>query len=447
MANEIFMPKLSSTMEVGTLLQWFKEEGDPVGIGEPLFEIMTDKINIEVEAYEEGFLLKKYYVVDDEIPVNHIIGYIGEQEEPVPEQSPGLSSSNSTGQESTTTETNQKESSVQKTQVETTSTEKVRATPAARRVSKEKQINLSLVSGSGPKGRIQEKDVHQFLLNVEKEVKMTPLAKKMSQLEQIDTKNVTGTGANGKIVKEDVTQVVASHQTIKQPSILKRKKLSGMRKVIGERMQQSVTTAPHVTLTSDIEMSKVKELRTQLLPIIEKQTGYRLSFTEVLVKAVGLVLSRYPSVNASLIKDEIVYNEEVNIGLAVSVEDGLLVPVLKNVNSKGLGALTTEAKEIGKQAREQKLLPDQMKGSTFTISNLGMYAIDAFTPIINLPETAILGVGRIQDKPVVLNQAIEIRPMMTVSLSFDHRVIDGAPAAEFLTALKRVLENPFELLV
>jgi pyruvate dehydrogenase E2 component (dihydrolipoamide acetyltransferase) len=269
----------------------------------------------------------------------------------------------------------------------------------------------------------------------------------MAHTYQVDIEAINGTGVNGKIVKDDVAQVLNSSNMKTQDVIRRGKKLSGMRKVIGERMHNSVNTAPHVTLTSDIDMTEVKVLRNQLLPVIEKQTGYRLSFTEVIVKATGLVLSHYPNVNASFVDDEIVYNEAVNIGLAVSVVDGLLVPVLKNVNNKGLGALTAEAKEIGKQAREQRLQPEQMKGSTFTISNLGMYAIDAFTPIINLPETAILGIGRIQDKPVVINQAIEIRPMMTVSLSFDHRVIDGAPAAEFLTELKRVLEKPFELLV
>ncbi|MGE8203745.1 dihydrolipoamide acetyltransferase family protein [Heyndrickxia sp. NPDC080065] len=443
MAKEIFMPKLSSTMEVGTLLQWFKEEGDSVELGEPIFEIMTDKINIEVEAYEDGILLKKYYEADDEIPVNQIIGYIGEKNENVPEVSPGVSSNDS----SITEEEVQKD----KTELEelfsaagSTSYEKVRATPAARRVAREKQIELPGVQGSGPKGRIQEKDVHALSIRSKDEVKITPLAKKIAESNQVNLDTIAGTGMNGKIVKEDVTK---SLQVPDQKTLLKRKKLSGMRKVIADRMQQSVTTAPHVTLTSDIDMTNVKELRAQLLPIIEKQTGYRLSFTEVIVKAVGQVLSRYPAVNASLIKDEIIYNEEVNIGLAVAVEDGLMVPVLKHVNVKGLAALTTEAKEIGKNAREQKLLPEQMKGSTFTISNLGMYAVDAFTPIINLPETAILGVGRIQEKPVVVNQKIEIRPMMTVSLSFDHRVIDGAPAAEFLTELKRVLEQPFELLV
>jgi pyruvate dehydrogenase E2 component (dihydrolipoamide acetyltransferase) len=446
MANEIFMPKLSSTMEAGTLLQWFKEEGDTVEIGEPLFEIMTDKINIEVESYEDGVLLKKYYDIDEEIPVNQIIGYIGEEDEAVPAESPGISSNEANQATSTTSsEIIDTTSSVEETQL--VSTKKVRATPAARRVARDEQIELALVAGCGPNGRIHKKDVKQFVENKGIEVKITPLARKIAQAEQVDVSGLTGTGANGKIVKEDITGVLTAQNTENQPSPAVRKKLSGMRKVIADRMQKSVTTAPHVTLTSEIDMTKVKEIRAQLLPTIEKQTGFRLSFTEVIVKAVGLVLSRYPAVNASIMDDEIVYNEHVNIGLAVAIEDGLMVPVMKNVNTKGLSTLTMEAKEIGKRAREQKLLPDQMKGSTFTISNLGMYAIDTFTPIINLPETAILGVGRIQEKPVVINQEIVIRPMMAVSLSFDHRAIDGAPAAEFLTELKHVLENPFELLV
>jgi pyruvate dehydrogenase E2 component (dihydrolipoamide acetyltransferase) len=445
MAVEILMPKLSSTMEVGTLLQWFKEEGESVEIGEPLFEIMTDKINIEVESYEEGLLLKKYYSVDDEVPVNQIVGYIGQENEAVPDESPGIHSNDLNQTSSTTNKDEEMKASDNAQQIEAISSEKVRATPAARRIAREQQIELPLISGSGPNGRIHEKDVKGYAESTKTTI--TPLAKKIAESEHVNIKSIAGSGANGKIVKDDVTALLQNQSTVQEEATVKRKKLSGMRKVIADRMQESVTTAPHVTLTSDIDMTKVKELRSQLLPSIEKKTGYRLSFTEVIVKAVGLVLARYPAVNASIIQNEIVYNDSVNIGLAVAVEDGLMVPVLKNVNTKGLSTLTAEAKEIGKLAREQKLKPDQLKGSTFTISNLGMYAIDAFTPIINLPETAILGIGRILEKPVVINQEIVIRPMMTVSLSFDHRAIDGAPAAAFLTELKYILENPFELLV
>ncbi|MBG9813668.1 branched-chain alpha-keto acid dehydrogenase subunit E2 [Bacillus endophyticus] len=448
MAKEIFMPKLSSTMETGTLLEWFKEEGDRVEIGEPLFEILTDKINIEVEAYDEGVLLKKYFDTDDQVPVNHVIGYIGQADEQVPAESPGESGeSNESSEQPVQEETETVKDEKRLVATSVISGTKPRATPAAKRIAKTKQVDLTNVAGSGPNGRVHVKDVNQYVEEGQVHSKITPLANKIAQQENIDVTTISGSGLNGKIVKQDISTAI-QEKNIKEPaSSKKRRKIGGMRKIISDRMSQSAFTAPHVTLTSEVDMTKVKELRTQLLPIIEKQTSLRLSYTEVIIKAVGLVLSRFPAVNASFIDDEIIYNDTVHIGLAVAVPDGLMVPVLKDVNQKGLADLTTEAKDIGKRAREQKLLPDQLKGSTFTISNLGMYAIDVFTPIINQPETAILGVGRMIEKPVVVNDNIKIRPMMTLSMSFDHRVIDGAPAAEFLTELKRVLENPFELLV
>jgi pyruvate dehydrogenase E2 component (dihydrolipoamide acetyltransferase) len=444
MANEIFMPKLSSTMEMGTLLQWFKEEGDTVEIGEPLFEIMTDKINIEVEAYDDGILLKKYFDVDDQVPVNHVIGYIGEANEQVPAEPPGVAGESG---ESVQEEVVEEKAKSQSVTPQGSSGEKPRATPAARRSAKVQQVELAVISGSGPNGRVHLKDVEMHVSVDPSTTKVTPLAQKIAKQEQVDVSALVGSGLNGKVLKQDVTAAMQEKGKKTAAPSEKRRKIAGMRKVISERMSQSAFTAPHVTLTSEIDMTKVKELRVQLLPIIEKQTGFRLSYTEVIIKAVGTVLSRFPAINASFVKDEIIYNDDVHIGLAVSVTDGLMVPVIKDVTQKGLADLTKEAKDIGKRAREQKLLPDQLKGSTFTISNLGMYAIDAFTPIINQPETAILGVGRMLEKPVVVNGSIEVRPMMTVSLSFDHRVIDGAPAAEFLTEVKRVLENPFELLV
>lgn len=449
MAKEIFMPKLSSTMAVGTLLQWFKEEGDSVEIGEPLFEIMTDKINIEVESYDQGVLLKKYFEVDEEVPVNQIIGYVGEAGEMVPDSSPGIAGEEVPTEEKTEYSANGKvEDSVVTNHVE--HGEKPRATPAARQIARVNNLELIFIKGSGPNGRVHKKDVIAHLETVPSTPKVTPLARKIAVAEKVDLSGLSGSGVNGKIVKRDIvstaipTPVVAENSLI---SSIQRRKMSGMRKVIAERMVQSAYTAPHVTLTSEIEMTRVKELRAALLPVIEKQTGLRVSFTDIFIKAVGAALARHPQVNVSIDGDEIIQHSEVNIGLAVAVQDGLMVPVIKNVLSRGLAELTKDAKEIGMRARENKLLPDQMKGSTFTISNLGMYAVDAFTPIINQPESAILGVGRIHDKPVAINGALEIRPMMTLSLSFDHRAMDGAPAAAFLTELKQILENPFELLV
>ncbi|MCM3788726.1 2-oxo acid dehydrogenase subunit E2 [Domibacillus indicus] len=443
MAKEIFMPKLSSTMETGTLLQWFKEEGDSVEIGEPLFEIMTDKINIEVESYDEGVLLKKYFGEDDQVPVNHVIGYIGTEGDDVPQEAPGVSGAET--EEAAPTE-NPEPQLVAVGSAETVITdEKPRATPAARHLARTEGIELREVQGSGPNGRVHKKDVTAHAEGSPAEAKATPLARKVAAGEGVDLSTVQGSGANGKVVKQDV--ISAKRTTAPAADTSTRKKMSGMRKVIAERMVQSKQTAPHVTMTSEIDMTKVKELRASLLPVVEKQTGFRLSYTEILMKATAAALARHPEINVSLEGDEIVQHGHVHLGLAVAVADGLMVPVIKDVLAKGLAELTQDAKEISQRARENKLLPDQMKGSTFTISNVGMYAVDMFTPVINQPESAILGVGRMQDKPVAVNGALEIRPMMTLSLSFDHRVIDGAPAAAFLTELKDILENPYELLV
>lgn len=443
MAKEIFMPKLSSTMEVGTLLQWFKEEGESVDIGEPLFEIMTDKINIEVEAYDRGILLKKYFQPDDQIPVNQVIGYIGEPGEKVPDEPPALSEESN---EQSGEKTEQSETNEDAVEVKSNENGKVRATPAARRLAKEAQVDLRNIVGSGPKGRIHLKDVKQYLETEKAQPKASPLARKIAEHENIDLKALQGSGAGGKVMKQDVINAIqASSQKAQQSEV--RKKLSGLRKVVADRMVQSAFTAPHVTLASDIDMTKAIEMRTALLPVVEKQTGFRLTYTDIIIKAVGTALSRFPEVNVHLEHDEIIYKNEVNVGVAVAVKDGLMVPVIKQVEQKGLAAICAEAKDLSKRAREQKLRPDELKGSTFTISNLGMYPIDVFTPIINQPEIAILGVGRTQEKPVVVNGEIVIRPMMTVSLSFDHRVIDGAPAAEFLAEVKRILENPYEMIL
>ncbi|REJ26542.1 MAG: branched-chain alpha-keto acid dehydrogenase subunit E2 [Bacillaceae bacterium] len=443
MAKEIFMPKLSSTMEVGTLLQWFKEEGESVDIGEPLFEIMTDKINIEVEAYDRGILLKKYFQPDDQIPVNQVIGYIGEPGEKVPDEPPALSEESN---EQSGEKTEQSETNEDAVEVKSNENGKVRATPAARRLAKEAQVDLRNIVGSGPKGRIHLKDVKQYLETEKAQPKASPLARKIAEHENIDLKALQGSGAGGKVMKQDVINAIqASSQKAQQPEV--RKKLSGLRKVVADRMVQSAFTAPHVTLASDIDMTKAIEMRTALLPVVEKQTGFRLTYTDIIIKAVGTALSRFPEVNVHLEHDEIIYKNEVNVGVAVAVKDGLMVPVIKQVEQKGLAAICAEAKDLSKRAREQKLRPDELKGSTFTISNLGMYPIDVFTPIINQPEIAILGVGRTQEKTVVVNGEIVIRPMMTASLSFDHRVIDGAPAAEFLAEVKRILENPYEMIL
>lgn len=429
MASEVLMPKLGATMEKGTITRWYKKEGEPVLAGEPLVEIMTDKVSIDVESTVSGNLIKILYAPDDIVNVQQTIAYIGEAGEVV----------------------NDSPSSTQKDQVlpETGSAAKIRATPAARKLARKKGIQLELAEGSGPRGRIQVLDVKNYLSQLAQPPRVTPLAHKIAEKENIDLKQVAGTGVGGKIVRDDVLTKVnekaAAIESVKDtPNKIK---IEGLRKIIAGRMVQNAFTAPHVTLVSEADMSKIMEIREQLIPVVLKQADCRLSFTEVLIKITAFVLKKNPMVNASLQGDYIVLNSQVNIGIAVAVPNGLMVPVIQEADQKGLLALTMECKSLTKLAREGKLQPDQVSTGTFTISNLGMFAVDAFTPIINSPETAILGIGRINQKPVGIDGKIELRPMMTLSLSFDHRVIDGAPAAAFLTELKETLENPYLLMV
>lgn len=423
MVKEIFMPKLSSTMEVGTLLQWYKHVGDVVEVGDPLFEIMTDKINIEVESYEEGVLLATLYEVDDQIPVNQIIGYIGESGEMIPEK-----------QESTVSEIVEDgltESQINQSELPYAN-EKIRATPAARKMAREYDVNLDAIQGSGPLGRIQKKDIEHVK-------KASPLAQKVAKDLGVNLNDVRGSGFSEKVMKSDVDSFASKSVTSK--------KLSGMRKTIAQRMSQSAFTAPHVTLHTDVDMSELKKLRENILPVVEDQTGHRISYTDFLVKFISKTLERHPVLNATIENDVVTYHNDKNIGLAVAVETGLIVPVIHQVQHMGLADITTISKELGMRAKNNQLTTEDFKTSTFTISNLGNYEINSFTPIINTPEVAILGVGRIKDQPVVVNQSIEIRPIMVLSLSFDHRVIDGAPAAAFLTDLKKIIENPYGLLI
>jgi pyruvate dehydrogenase E2 component (dihydrolipoamide acetyltransferase) len=398
------------TMETGTIMQWLVQEGDTVSQGDVLLEVMTDKINIEVEAYESGTLLKIYYQEGDVVPVNQVIAYIGEEGEQVPDQPPALEGEDSakSQKEAPVAEERQTETATQPAAA--TKNEKPRATPAARKWAREHDLSLYEIQGSGPRGRIHVEDVRRHL-------------------------------------EQQKSQPVAPAKPATQTQLAKRTALSGMRKTIAERMQQSWTQVPHVTLHVEADVHKLIAMRQELLPLVEKKTGLRLSYTEMILKATAIALCEHPGVNVTLEGNEVVAGNEVNIGLAVSHEQGLLVPVIRNVDRLGLAELTEKSKQVAKEARQGRLSPDSLTGGTFTVSNLGMYAVDQFTPIINQPQTAILGVGRIRERAIGVDGELCLRPLMSLSLSFDHRVIDGAPAAEFLTTLVTLLENPYQLFV
>jgi len=428
MAREVVMPKLGATMEEGIIVSWLVNDGEFIEEGDPIAEIQTDKIVLEVEAESSGHLLKKLYDAGSTVKVHEVIAYMGEENEAI-EQTENFSQSKDNKLE------------------EVNEQEKVRKTPAANKLAKDNGVDLSLVSGTGPNSRVQKQDVENYLQ--QDTSKITPLAQKMVQDLKIDDKDLIGSGQHGKITKKDVLSAVTKTTSAseRESSQLKKVPLKGMRKVIAERMSESYYTAPHVTLTTEINMTECVILRKQLLPVIEKETGYRLSYNDLIVKAVAHTLSKNKALNISLQNNEIYFYEEVNIGFAVSLDEGLVVPVIENTDQIGLAEIVKRSKEIVANIKNGKLSPEYFENGTFTISNLGMYAVDSFTPIINQPQSAILGVGRIVEKPVVKNGEVVINSMMQLSLSFDHRVIDGAPAAQFMTDLKENLENPFRMLV
>lgn len=447
MAEKVLMPKLGAQMEEGTIVSWLVQVGEEVEEGDPLVEIQTDKITMEIEAEVEGTLLKTLYEADSVVPVQKPIAIIGEAGENIDEAAEELDSSSkeSIGNMEKTTDAEQKNDEAKGVSLKgMENAGAIRRTPAARKLAVDNKISLGEVTGTGPLGRIQKGDVLNYLS--EHTQKITPLAKKMAEDQQIDIENIQGTGDRGKIHKKDLFNTPLSQEEQNQEES-KRIPFKGMRKVIADRISESAYTSPHVTLHSEVDMTDVVALRKQLLPVIEEEKGIRISFNDLLLKATAVGLRKNPGINIQLDGNEIVYHSQINLGMAVAVEDGLVVPVIQNVDQKGLATITEETKAIGKKARDGKLAHDDFIGSTFTVSNLGMYAVDGFTPIINRPNAAILGVGRIQKKPIVAEDDILVRSMMSLSLSFDHRIIDGAPAAQFLTDLKDLLENPYKLMV
>lgn len=406
MAHEILMPKLSSTMDVGTITVWLKEEGDRVEIGEAIFEVMTDKIAIEVEAYEEGILLKKYIGNDGSAPVNSVIGYIGEAGEEVPATMPGLETSEEVIEEEVV-EVKEIATKVEESSVKT---DKVRATPAARRLARLNNVDLYDVKGSGPRNRVQAQDILSYQPAV--------------------------TGSAVTTVADDEFELIP---------------WTPMRKAISENMVQSKREVPHVVMTAEVDMTKVVSLRKDLISLVEEETNERLSYLEIITKATTRVLKKYPIFNSRSSEEGIYQYKHVNMGIAVALEDGLIVPVVKNADKKGLAELTTDIKELTRKARNSQLSKDEMTGATFTISSLGKSKVKHFTPIINYPEAAILGVGGMYEKQEIITENGEVKvinkPVVELSLSFDHRVVDGAPASNFLSDLVTILEEPMSLLL
>ena len=462
MAVEVIMPKAGSEMEEGEIVQWFKNEGDHVEEGEVLLEIVTDKVNMEVEAEATGTLLKILAQAGDVVPVVQTIAWIGEPGEKIP----GASESGEVAPAETIIEKKVDYTPVK--EVEKVDYSGLRATPAARAYARKKGIDLSKVKGSGPKGRIHKDDVLDYKLN--SKVKISPLAERIAKIEGINTESIVGTGPNGKIMKADImavlhgaTKVEAAPKAEVAPKAPKAPKapnenqwgvvetvpMSPMRKVISKRMSESYFSAPTFVVNVEVDMTELLALRKKVVDAIIEETGKKATVTDFISLAVIKSLMKHPYVNASLSSDEkeMYLHHYVNLSIAVGMDSGLVVPVIKGADKMSLKELVVASKEITTKALNGKLKPDEMADSTFTISNLGMYGVKSFVPIINQPNTAILGVSATVPKPVVYNGEVTVRPIMTLTLTADHRVVAGLEGAKFMKTLKEAIENPLSLLI
>ncbi|MER3473498.1 MAG: branched-chain alpha-keto acid dehydrogenase subunit E2 [Armatimonadota bacterium] len=454
MAEFFNLPMLGQTMEEGTITRWLKAEGDYIRRGDIIAEVMTDKANLEVDATFEGYLRKILVPEGETVPVNAPIAIVSKS--PDEDISSLLTSAVETVPQPAepATEVKQPEPArVPSTEPSVpASEERLFISPRARRLAREKGVPIQALAGkgSGPQGRILERDVEAVWQElVSSRPRVTPLAEKVAAETGVDITAVAGTGVGGRVTKEDVLR--ATTAPAPQPAAVSAAgqviKLAGLRKLVAENVIKGFFSAPPVTLAAEVDMTNCVALREQLLPEMEKLYDTRLTYTDLIVKATARALRDFPMMNSTLQENQIILHSEVNIGVAVAVEDGLLVPVIKSADRKTLGEVSRELREMADRARAGKSTPDDLSGGTFTITNLGAYDVELFNPVLVPGQTGILGVGRIAEKPVIRDGQIVARQMMNLCLTFDHRVLDGAPAARFLQRVKQLLESPLLILV
>ena len=399
MATTVIMPKLGLTMKEGTIEKWLKQEGDRVEKGEPLVEIITEKLNFQYESPASGILRKILHPEGKVVPVTTPIAIIAEEGEALPEFEAIKSE--------VPIEAPMPAAAVRKEMKE--HRERIFASPVARKIAQEKGIDLSLLKGSGPGGRIIQTDV-------------------ISAVERVQTE-----GARPSVPAQKPADKLIP--------------LKGIRKIIARRMTESFRDTPHFYLSVEVDMSAVQDLKERVKDEVEKRAKVRLTLTDILVKVVASALKEHPIINSRIEGDQIRLLEEINVGVAIALDDGLIVPVVHHADQKSLTEIASVIRNLTRRARRGKLTLEDVGGGTFTLSNMGMLGIDKINPIINPPECSILGVGRTVEKPVVQGGEIKIKPMAWFSLSSDHRIVDGAAAGLFLNHIHKIIENPDLLLV
>jgi pyruvate dehydrogenase E2 component (dihydrolipoamide acetyltransferase) len=443
MAIEVLVPPLGQTVDTVTLVTWYHDEGDEVSKGSPLFAIETDKATLDVEAPASGTLRQLAAQPGEEVKVLSAVAFISEPGETVriSALSPDLVKSLPSDASSLAPASQREEDGDGKGR-------RLFISPRARRLAEEHNVPLTALLASGPEGAVVERDVRAYLEAegaapvVAAGSSITPVARRMAEEAGLDWRRLTGSGPGGRVTREDMRralEVASSAGEVNE--VAESVPLRSVRAVIAERMARSVTDTARVTLTAQADATALVALRQQLV-----QDEVRISYNDLFLYILGRALREHPQLNASLDEDSIKVWRRIHIGLAVDSDRGLLVPVVRDVDSKGLLQLAEETRAVVGRALTGKSSPDELTGGTFTLTNLGMYGIDAFTPIINLPECAILGVGRIARQPVAMGDSVVLRHMVWLSLSFDHRLVDGGPAAHFLQRVVQLVEGPHLLM-
>ena len=460
MPREIYLVKVGMTMTEGMVSEWFIADGAEVKKGDMLYALETEKVNLDVDAEADG-IVKHVVEVGISKEPGDVVGYIFEPGETVTDVVPNAGAPASTPESVNPAEETQAEAKpVEAKQVEvqpvaSNTPGAIKSSPAARRLARELGVAISELSGSGPGGRIIERDVAAASNNpaaatnlAAREIKASPLAKRIAAEKGIDLGRIQGSGPGGRIVQSDLDQPVSSQAA---PSVDAGPRageiipLKGMRKTIAQRMHQSLMDSAQLTMDMSASMDDTVKLRGQL--INEWEGISRPSFTDLVVKATAKALKLHPRMNSQMNPDGIHLLSEVHIGIAVALPEGLVVPVIRNADQLGLKELAIESARLAKAAKDGTLGLDDYSGGTFTISALGMYGVDSFTPIINQPQSGILGVNQIFDGLAWDGETPVKQKQMNLSLTWDHRVLDGAPAAEFLQSVVKFLEEPYRLLL
>lgn len=452
MATPIIMPKFGQMTEESAIVEWCKKEGDAVAKGDILFTVETDKSVMEVESFEAGTLLKILVKPGVSVPVQSTVGYLGQPGEPIPQvAAPPAVPGSKTAAKSAEVQAGPARTALPSAAASAPSPvpsskfevqgsrfapppapplapARLRISPRAAALARNAVIDPHRITGTGPGGRIVEKDVRAYLqAQGYDRLRISPAAKQIASANQLDILAIQGTGDGGRITVADVERALAERP----------KPMSRMRQIIAQRLTQSVVTAPHFFVTVEVDMTELTGFRARL-----KEAGAPYTLTDFISQAVVLTLKEFPDLNSSTDGKSVRWNSRIHLGLAVSLEQGLVVPVIRDADQLTLAEINARSRELAEKARAGKLGPDEMTGSTFTISNMGMLEVENFTAIINAGEAAILAVSSTVRKPVVRDEKIVIRSVMKMTLSSDHRLIDGAMAARFINAIKHKLEDP-----